>query len=257
MTDAASLGWTDVGLALLLVAVAAGVALHQRLAVSRDVLIAASRAAAQLAIVGVVLLTLFEYAGIPGAVGWITVMILIAGQVAGRRGRGVPGSRPIATAAVASGAVVALTLLLGLAILPTRPEVMIPIGGMIVANTMQAVGLTLMRTAEEVDRSRAGIEARLLLALPVGEAVSPVRRSATKAALLPAIDATKVVGLISLPGAMTGLILAGVDPLVAIRYQIVVMYMLLAAATVGAALAGRLAQRAMFETEAHRLRVGA
>lgn len=249
-------GWEQVAISLVLVAVAAVAALHQRLGVTRDLLVAAARAAMQLAAVGLVLLLLFRYAGVPGAVLWITVMVVIAGQVAGRRGRGVPGALKVATIAIAAGTLVALALLLGLRVLPTRPEVMIPIGGMIVANTMQAVGLTLLRSAEEVRQARSSIEARLLLALPVAEAFAPVRRSAAKAALLPAIDATKVVGLISLPGAMTGLILAGVDPLIAIRYQVVVMYMLLAAATVGAALASQLAQRSLFDTSAHRLRVG-
>ncbi|HZA11519.1 ABC transporter permease, partial [Mycobacterium sp.] len=80
----------------------------------------------------------------------------------------------------------------------------------------------------------------------------PHQRSALRTALQPAIDSTKVVGLISLPGAMTGLILAGVDPLTAIRYQTVVMYMLLAATAVTALLVARLAERALFDT-AHRL----
>jgi len=73
-----------------------------------------------------------------------------------------------------------------------------------------------------------------------------LRRSVTMA-LLPAIDSTKVVGLIALPGAMTGLILAGVEPIVAVRYQLVVMYMLLAAASISAVVAARLAQRALFD----------
>ncbi|MET8541219.1 ABC transporter permease [Kitasatospora sp. NPDC004799] len=73
---------------------------------------------------------------------------------------------------------------------------------------------------------------------------------------MPAVDATKTVGLISLPGAMTSLILAGVDPLTAIRYQIVVMYILLAAAALAALTAARLAERALFD-DAHRLYVAA
>jgi putative ABC transport system permease protein len=77
--------------------------------------------------------------------------------------------------------------------------------------------------------------------------MAPHLRGAVTTALLPAIDSTKVVGLIALPGAMTGLILAGVDPLVAIRYQIVVMYMLLAAAAVSATVAARLTRRALFD----------
>ena len=66
------------------------------------------------------------------------------------------------------------------------------------------------------------------------------------------MDFTRVVGLISLPGAMTGLILTGVDPLTAIRYQIVVMYMVLAAAALAALVAGRMTERALFD-QAHRL----
>jgi putative ABC transport system permease protein len=237
------------------VAFAVVIAAHQRLGITRDLVVAAARAAAQLAAVGVVLLVLFRYAGVLGALVWVAVMVVIAGQVAGRRGRGVPGAARVATLAIAVGTVVALGVLLGLRIVPPRPAMMVPIGGMIVANTMQAVGLTLLRLTEEVHQSRPAIETRLSLALPVDEAFAPTRRSAARAALLPAIDATKVVGLVSLPGAMTGLILAGIDPLVAVRYQIVVMYMLLGAATAGAALAGRLAQRSLFDTTAHRLRV--
>jgi putative ABC transport system permease protein len=180
-------------------------------------------------------------------------MVLIAGGVAGRRGRGVPHAPALATIAIALGSLVALASLLVLRILPTRPEVVVPIGGMIVATAMQASGLTLLRLAEDTRQARPAIEARLSLAMPAERAFAPYRRSATRTTLLPAIDSTKVVGLISLPGAMTGLILAGVDPLTAIRYQIVVMYMLLAAAAVAATVASHLAQRALLDTTAHRL----
>lgn len=77
--------------------------------------------------------------------------------------------------------------------------------------------------------------------------MAPHLQRAVSTALLPAIDSTKVVGLIALPGAMTGLILAGVEPIDAIRYQIVVMYMLLAAAAVSAIVAARLTRRALFD----------
>ena len=89
--------------------------------------------------------------------------------------------------------------------------------------------------------------------MPADRAFAPHLHAALRTALIPAIDSTKTVGLISLPGAMTGLILAGVSPLTAIRYQIVVMYMLLAAAALAALTAARLAGRALFD-DAHRLR---
>ncbi|SNR68940.1 putative ABC transport system permease protein [Haloechinothrix alba] len=248
------LGWLEVGTSVLLVAVAVLVAAHQRLGLSKDVLLAAVRAFVQLVAVGMVLVVIFEHGGALGALGWVVLMVVIAGQVAGRRGKGVPRAKIIATVSVASGAGVALAVLLLLDVFPGRPSVIVPIGGMIVANSMQAVGLVLLRLAEHVDDSRAEIEARLSLGMDSAEAFGPHRRSAARAALLPAIDATKVVGLISLPGAMTGLILAGVDPLTAIRYQIVVMYMILGAAALAAAVAVHLGQRRLFD-QAQRLRV--
>jgi putative ABC transport system permease protein len=100
--------------------------------------------------------------------------------------------------------------------------------------------------------ARAQVEARLALGLSGRDSFAPYIRTALRNALVPTIDTTKVVGLISLPGAMTGLILAGVSPVDAIRYQIVVMYMLLGAWAVAALVVARLAQRVLFD-DAHRL----
>ncbi|MDV6011266.1 ABC transporter permease [Haloechinothrix sp. LS1_15] len=246
------LGWPEVATSVLLVAVAVAVAAWQRLGLNRDIVLAAVRAFVQLIAVGAVLVVIFEHGGVPGALGWVALMVVIAGQVAGRRGRGVPAARLVATVSVGVGSGLALVTLLALDVFPSRPSVIVPIGGMIVANSMQAVGLVLLRLVEHVGESRRSIEARLLLGMPAVDAFAPHRRSAARAALLPAIDATKVVGLISLPGAMTGMILAEVDPLTAIRYQIVVMYMILGAAALAAAVAVPLAQRRLFD-DAQRL----
>ena len=83
---------------------------------------------------------------------------------------------------------------------------------MVVSTAMVTAGLALARTAEAVAEQRGRIEARLALGLPAREAFLQPYRSAMRTALQPTVDTTKVVGLISLPGAMTGLILAGVDP---------------------------------------------
>src|SRR5213078_1284107 len=112
---------------------------------------------------------------------------------------------------------------------------------------MAATAVTLTRLRDEATTARPAIEARLSLGQPAAQAFAPHLHTALRTALIPAIDSTKTVGHISLPGAMTGLILAGVSPLTAIRYQIVVMYMLLAAATLAALTAARLAGHAMFD----------
>ncbi len=253
MGDPAVPSWTGVGLSTVLVLLAVAVTAHRRLGVSADLLLAAARAAVQLAAVAAVLVVVFDRAGLPGALAWITGMVALAGQVAARRAPGLTAARLIATAAVAGGTLTTLGLLIGLRVISTAPHVLIPVTGMVVSGAMQAAGLSLLRVRDQATTRAPAIEARLSLALPADHAFAPEARTAARTALLPAIDATKVVGLISLPGAMTGLILAGVDPLTAIRYQIVVMYMLLAAAAVTALLATMLAQRALFDS-AHRLR---
>jgi putative ABC transport system permease protein len=149
---------------------------------------------------------------------------------------------------VGTGSVVTLGTLLVLGVISTQARIVVPVGGMIVSGAMQAAGVTLRRLRKDARQARPAIEARLCLGLPARAAFLPHQRSA----LLPAIDSTKVVGLISLPGAMTGLILAGVDPLTAIRYQIVVMYMLLAATALAALATARLAEHGLFD-HTHRL----
>ena len=252
MTGISVPSWTGVAASLLLVGLTAAVAYRQRLHLTRELIIAALRAGVQLVAVGALLLVIFARAGLPGAFAWIAIMILIAGQVAGHRGTSLPRARAAATAGVATGSVITLGTLLALGIISTQARVVVPFGGMIVSGAMQASGVTLRRLREDVHNGRSAIEARLCLGLPAREAFLPHQRSALRTALLPAIDSTKVVGLISLPGAMTGLILAGVDPLTAIRYQIVVMYMLLAATALAALATARLAEHALFD-HAHRL----
>ena len=196
----------------------------------------AARAGIQLASVGAILLLVFAHAGLVGAFGWLTVMVLIAGQVAARRARGLPQALPAGTAAVAAGTVATMGTLLALGVISPQARIVIPVGGMVVSGAMAATSVTLTRLCEEA-AARPAIEARLCLSHPASQAFAPHLHAALRTALIPAIDSTKTVGLISLPGAMTGLILAGVSPLTAIRYQIVVMYMLLAAAAIPARMA--------------------
>ncbi len=179
--------WWQVAAAVPLVGAAVAAAAYQRLGLTRDLVTAAIRAAVQLAAVGAVLLLLFAHAAIVGMVGWIAVMLLIAGQVAGRRGRAVPRARILATIAIAAGSLPVLVALTVFGVLAVRAEVMIPISGMVIATAMQASGLTLVRLAEDVRHHRPAIETRLALGMPATTAFVPHRRSAVRTALLPAI----------------------------------------------------------------------
>jgi len=254
VTTAANVpSWAGVLASVSLVLLAAAVTWQQRLGVTRELVIAAARAFVQLVAVGALLLVVFERGGLVAAFGWLAVMTVIGGFVAGRRARGLPDATRVAGVAIAVGTALTMGVLLTLQVISLQPEVVIPVGGMVVSTAMATTAVTLSRTREAVTEQRAAVEARLSLGLTAREAFEPVRRSSVRLALTPAIDTTKVVGLISLPGAMTGLILAGVEPLEAIRYQIVVMYMLLAAAALASLVSSRLAERALFD-DGERLR---
>jgi uncharacterized protein (TIGR00245 family) len=244
--------WGGVVVSLLLVTVAGAVAYRQRLGLTRELVVAAARAAVQLVTAGALLRILFQRTSLLGPAGWLLAMVIIAGQVAGRRGAGLPQARVAATSGVAASTAATLGTLLAGRVIAAEARVIVPVGGMIVSSAMLAAGSALRRLDEEVRQSRPAIEARLSLGQSGRQAILPLQRTALRAALIPAIDSTKVVGLISLPGAMTGLILAGISPLTAIRYQIVVMYMQLAATALAALIAVRVAEESLFD-DAQRL----
>jgi len=245
--------WLGVGASVLLVVIAVLVAGWARLRLTRELLVASVRAFVQLLIVGALLTLLFTKAGLLGALAWVSGMVVVAGFVAAGRSRELPRAHFTALIAIGVGAATTLGVLLTVGVIEPVPSVVVPVGGMVVSGAMTATNLTMRHVATIAQQQRADIEARLALGLTADEAFRPHLQGAVRTALLPAIDSTKVVGLIALPGAMTGLILAGVEPIVAIRYQIVVMYMLLAAAAVSAVVAARLTRRELFD-EADRLR---
>ena len=254
MTPHASVpSWLGVATSLLLVGACLYVVLREHLGLAREVVVAAVRAAVQLAAVGALLGVLFRHTGLLGALAWVSAMVLIGGRVAAGRGRGLPRVQLVATVALAAGVGSTLGLLLVTRVIDVAPRVVVPVGGMVVAAAMRGTSVVLLRLRDEATGSRRQVEARLALGLSSTQAFAPHLRTALRTALVTDIDAVKTVGLISLPGAMTGLLLAGIDPLTAIRYQVVVMYQLLGAVAVAGAVAGRLATRLLFD-EASRLR---
>jgi putative ABC transport system permease protein len=244
--------WAAVAVSGLLVLVAVGIASWQRLGISREIVVAALRALVQLVAVGAVLGWLFANAGLAGALAWIVAMTFIAAGESRRRGAGIPRAYLVALLGIAVGTATTLGVLVGGGVISTEPQVVIPIGGMVVSGAMQAASLTLISLRRSAVENRPAVEAALSLGLSAREAFARETRTAVRTALVPTVDQTRVVGLIALPGAMTGLIIAGVEPLEAIRYQIIVMYMLLAAWAVSALVTARTAERWMFD-DAERL----
>ena len=249
-------GLETVGSALLtlgLVAVAVALSLYQRLDLEKDIGIAVVRSFVQLAAMGYVIDYVFRLESLGAVVLLLAGMVGFAGWTSARRARGVPRSFLVTAGAIGVAAVATLGVLLLLRIVPPTARYLIPLGGMVIGNSMNAASLTLTRIQDDVKEQRLKVEAALALGATSRQAVSPILRTALQRALIPLIDATKTTGIIFLPGAMVGMIIAGADPLEAVRLQVVVLYMLLGGVSIAAIVVGLLSYRSFF-TSRHQLR---
>jgi putative ABC transport system permease protein len=239
----------------LLVVVAIGISWWAGLHLERELITAALRAAAQLAILGLVLVAILT-PGQPLALSWlwVAVMIVFAGWTVQRR---VPDVRRIwllSMAAFSASAVVTLGILFGAHVFPVDSSTVVPLAGLMIGNSMTATVLVARRTTAEFHDKRLEIEARLALGQPSSQAAAPYLREALRTALIPQVETTKAVGIVFLPGMMVGLLLAGVTPLDAVQAQLVIMYLVLGSVAVTTSVIALGLRRILF-TPAHQLRL--
>jgi len=239
---------------LLLIGVALAVSLGQQLRLEKQLVWATLRAFAQLIVMGFVLAWLLE----PGRSVlyswlWVVGMVLFAAWTVRNRAPEVPGLFPIALAALTASMVVTMGVIFGLRIFPMEARAIVPLGGMMIGNSLGSTVLAARRTADELTDKRPEVEARLALGYSSAQAGRPYVRAAIKTALTPRIESAKAAGLVFLPGAMTGLILAGVDPIDAVLVQAAIMYLILGTAATTSVVIGLGSVRRLF-TPDHRLR---
>lgn len=240
-------------MSLILVLLSIVISAKQRLDLEREIVIGTIRAVIQLLGVGFILTYIFQLKDWRLTLAMLLVMVLVAGQNAAKRGKDIPGSFRVVIIAIGGGALITLSILVLLGIITFTPAQVIPIGGMIIGNSMVGAGLVLNRLAGEIKQKQDEIEAYLALGATSRQAAERIIRTAVKAGLIPTVDSMKTLGIVQLPGMMTGLILAGADPLLAVRYQILVAFMLSATVSISCVIVGLLAYRQFFTTH-HQLR---
>jgi len=245
------IGWSGLAASLLLVVIAVALSYWQGLRLERPLLWASARASVQLLLVGSALAIVFQQT-VWLAWLWVAAMVVVAAFTVRHRAPEVPSAFGLALAANGTVAVVTLGIIFGLGIFPATAQAIIPIAGMQIGNAMAASIVVARRIVAEMRDNRAEIEARLALGHPWNDASKPYVRDAMRTALLPQIESTKVVGLIALPGAMTGLILAGVSPANAVKVQLAVMFLLLGSMATSVTVIGLGLTRRLF-TPDHRL----
>jgi len=224
------LSWSDVFASLVLIVLAIGLLKRWQVKLEKTLLIGTFRTFLQLSVMGYLLTFFFQQRHWIVMVGLVLIMILVASYEGYRRQR--TSRIPHYFLIVVGSLLLTVTVVLGTIlnfILEVKPwfypYAMIPLAGMIIGNGLNSITLATNRLMGELRHRERELEVYLSLGAPPRIAVQDCLRESLRAALLPNINAMMMVGLVQIPGVMTGQILAGVDPLQAIRYQIMIMYM--------------------------------
>ncbi|KAL7092010.1 hypothetical protein ACP275_12G139000 [Erythranthe tilingii] len=218
--------------ALAVVALAVAMSYFQKLGLEGEMVYSILRAFIQLSIIGFVLEFIFNQKNILWIILAYLFMVTIAGYTAGQRAKHVPRGKYVAGVSILAGTAVTMFLLVILRVFPFTPRYIIPVAGMMVGNAMTVTGVTMKKLRDDIKMQINLVETSLALGATPRQATLQQVKRALVIALSPVLDNAKTVGLISLPGAMTGMIMGGASPLEAIQLQIVVMNMLVGASTV-------------------------
>ncbi len=258
--NAIHLGTWDLLAAAILIVLDAALSLALGLGLHRQILVAAVRMVAQLTIVGLVLRHVFATSSPAATLAVVLFMLAAAAREVATR----PKQRlkrhmnyRISAAVVACTGVATVLLALTTAVRPTpwyEPRYAIPLLGIVLGSVLNAASLALDGILDGVVRERARIEARLALGTPFRVAIGPLVRNATRRGMIPVANQMSAAGIITLPGIMTGQLLAGMDPIEAVKYQILLMFLLAGASGLAAVGAAMLAVRALSD-DRQRLRV--
>jgi len=222
----------DVAISAVLIVLDGILSLVLRLGLHRQLTIAATRMVVQLVLIGFILRAVFALRSPLVTLGVVLVMVAIAGREVAARPEQKLGR--FGNYAVGGGAVLVATFLTAILALTTAirpspwydPRYAIPLAGIILGNVLNGASLALDSMLGGVVRERGAIEAQLALGASFGQAIRPLVRTSVRRALLPVINTMSAAGIITLPGIMTGQILAGMDPLEAAKYQILLIFLL-------------------------------
>ena len=243
----------DVVASLALVAVAAGVSYWRRAELEQDLGIAVLRSFLQLTAVGYVIQAIFDSDSLWLVLLLLVVMVAFGSWTARARARDVPGALVPIALGLSAAALTTLGLVLALGVFKAEPRYLVPVGGMVIGNAMTAAAVSLNRLADDVKASRLQIEATLALGATSAEAARGLVTRSLRSGMISLVDSTKTTGVVFFPGTMVGMLLAGADPIDAVRLQLILLWTLMGSVAISAVIATSLGYRGFF-TPAHQLR---
>lgn len=227
LTDPLQLGLAQAGVAAIAALVVIFIARQHDIHIERESIIAMLRGFFQILVLGVVLVTLF--AG-PDWVGAIVLILMLgfAAWTAARRVRDIPGVFRTSFIAIGLAGGSTIILMTWLGVIEYSIDSLIPVGSMILANAMNSSALALERFYSEVLSHTGEIETALALGAEPNQTLTRYFRAAVKASMIPRINTMRSLGIVVIPGLMTGMLLSGSDPVYAAVYQFVIIALILA-----------------------------
>lgn len=233
-----------------LVLVAISISQKEKLGLTKDIVMAVVRTVLQLIFVGYILKFIFQASNVFLSMAMVLIILYNASVQANKRNPNSKKSLLHPFLALLASTGLTLTILVLSGAIQFIPSQVIPISGMLASNAMTAIGLSYRAMYKSFTDNRQQVLEKLSLGATVKLASQDILREAIKTGMQPTIDSAKTVGLVSLPGMMSGLIFAGVDPVHAIRYQIMVMFMLLSATSLASVIASYSAYKTYFTDKA-------
>lgn len=217
-------------------------------------LIATIRSIIQLLIVGYILTFVFESEHIIYTVLMVALMIGAATQNARKKGASIQGITWKLVLTFVFIELLTQVILLGFNIIPAEPQYIVPISGMVVGNSMVLAILFLNRFTAEVEARHDETELILTLGGTPKQAIHTSLITSIKASMIPTVESQKTIGLVQLPGMMSGQIIAGADPVQAVQFQLLVLFLLLSTAAVTSILLGFLSYPTLFNKRMQMIR---
>jgi putative ABC transport system permease protein len=249
-SEVVSIGLEQLAIGLVFILLAGLASLHHALKLEKDLLVGTVRTFVQLFLLGYILLFIFELDNAAWVLAIFGFMIVFAAwEIRSRvKEKRVAFFWPLLVSMAISYVLVSyMVTAIVVGVTPWwKPQYFIPLGGMVIGNSMNAIAIALERLLGELRKRRLEVEAMLCLGADYKEASKDILSTAMRAGMIPSINSMMAVGIVFIPGMMTGQILAGADPLQAVRYQIVVMVMLVGSTAIGSLLVVYLVRKRCF-----------
>jgi len=233
-------------IASILILIPIIISYKEHLGIEKDIVISILRAVIQLVLVGYVLDVIFNLKKPVFTMILVLIMIVNAALNTKKRGDKIDNVVMISFVSILIGSFITIVVLVLLGLIKFTPNEIIPIAGMIISNSMIAIGLSYRNLNNSFESKKSEVEVKLSLGANIKEASEKILAESIKIAIMPTIDSAKTLGIVSLPGMMTGLILGGASPLMAIKFQIMVTFMILSSASISTMISAYLSYKSFF-----------